>query len=60
MASWIIALFFAIGASAWIYTYMMRNTGGDSKTVYMVVGAAFVVLFLFGWLVVDFIFGLGS
>ncbi|MDQ5953488.1 MAG: hypothetical protein QG647_222 [Patescibacteria group bacterium] len=60
MASWVIALFFAIGACAWLYTYLMRNTGNNSKTVYTVLAGAFVVLFLFGWLVVDYIFGLGN
>ena len=60
MASWVIALFFAIGACAWLYTYLMRNTDNNSKKVYTVFTGEFVGFFLFGWLVVDYIFGLGN
>lgn len=45
MSNGLIAFFFAIGASAWVYSKFNKKTGGNTQTA--VVGAATVGILVF-------------
>lgn len=55
MAPWIIALLFAIGASTWIYTKIMRITGNNTKSSLITASLSGVLLFFIVLAVVSFI-----
>lgn len=55
MAPWIIALLFAIGASAWIYTKIMRTTGNNTKSSLITAGLSGLLLFFLVLVIVTFI-----
>jgi len=57
MASWMAALIFVVGASAWLYNIMMKQTGNNAKTSVIVSGIAFVFLLVLFWTILDFISG---
>jgi hypothetical protein len=57
MASWMAALIFAVGASAWIYNIMMKQTGNNSKTSIILSGISFIFLLVLFWTILDFISG---
>jgi hypothetical protein len=51
-----VALLFGIGAGAWIYAKMYRQSGGDSKSALLVAGIAGFLLFVLVLLVLGMIF----
>jgi len=47
MTNFLIAFLVAIGAGTWIYTKMMKSTGGLTKNALVVSGTVAFILFLF-------------
>lgn len=48
MSNSLIALMFGVGVGGWVYYTMMRYTGGDAKTSWMVSGfVAAIAFFVF-------------
>ncbi len=60
MASWIAALLFAAGGSAWLYNVLMKQTGSNTRAAITltVIGALF--MFFIFWSVFDFVAGLAK
>lgn len=56
MANWLIALFFALPAGAWLYTKLMRSTGNNRQSSALAATAAAVVVFLLVFIVLGFVF----
>ena len=48
-----VAFLFSLGASAWIYTKMMKSNGGQTKSALTVAGVVAFILFLFLLTVLD-------
>lgn len=47
MSDWVIALLFSVGASTWLYTWLMRRSGSNTKqSVTVAVIAGLVMLFV--------------
>lgn len=50
MSNWIVALMLAAGVAGWVYSKMSRRLGyGNTQSLWIVVAAAFVAVFLFVW-----------
>ncbi len=47
MSNAVIALLIALGAAAWIYSKMMRSTGGNTQSVLVVAGISGALIFMF-------------
>ncbi len=52
MSSFMVGFFFGLGFAAWVYSIIMKNTGGNTKNALIVAGAAG----LFGLVVIKMIF----
>lgn len=57
MASWLAALLFAIGGSAWLYNVIMKQTGSNTKASLTLTAIAFLFLFVVFWSILDFVAG---
>jgi hypothetical protein len=57
MPSWIAALLFAVGGSAWLYSVIMKQTGSNTKASLTLTVIGFLFLFVIFWSVFDFIAG---
>lgn len=57
MASWVVAMLFAIGGSAWLYNVLMKKTGSNTKASIILTAIAFLFLFFVFWSVFDMIAG---
>ncbi|MCA9347780.1 hypothetical protein KC867_00040 [Candidatus Saccharibacteria bacterium] len=53
MSNVMVAFLFSLGASAWIYTKMMKSNGGQTKSALTVAGVVAFILFLFLLTVLD-------
>lgn len=47
MSGFLISFLFALGAGTWIYTKMMKSTGGITKNALVVAGVVAFIIFLF-------------
>lgn len=56
MSNVVVALIAAIGASAWIYSKLYRSTGNNNKSAITASVLAFVLIFLFLWLLMNMLF----
>lgn len=57
MANWMAALIFAVGAGAWLYNIMMKQTGNNTKTSLIIAGIAAIFLLVLFWTILDFVSG---
>lgn len=55
MSSWLIALFFSVGASTWLYTKLMRRSGNNTKQSVIVTIIAGAVIFLVSFSIISLI-----
>jgi hypothetical protein len=56
MNGWIVALMLAAGVSGWTYSKMSRRMGyGNTRSLWIVVGVAFVLVFLFGLTLIRYV-----
>ncbi|HPD99290.1 MAG TPA: hypothetical protein PLJ04_03345 [Candidatus Saccharibacteria bacterium] len=60
MASWVAALLFAIGGSAWLYNVVMKQTGSNTRASIVVTILGFVFMFVIFWSVFDFVAGMAN
>lgn len=60
MEPWVVALFFAIGGSAWLYNILMKQTGSNTKASVIITGLAFLFMYFIFWSVFDFIAGMSN
>ncbi|CAN5637582.1 hypothetical protein BH23PAT1_BH23PAT1_0350 [soil metagenome] len=51
-----VAFLFALGFSAWVYSVMYRQTGGNNKSALTVSGAAGLLGFFALWLILSLLF----
>ena len=57
MSSWVVALLFATGGSAWLYNVLMKQTGSNTKASIVLTAIAFLFLFAVFWSAFDMIAG---
>ncbi|MFO0881986.1 MAG: hypothetical protein U0491_00850 [Candidatus Saccharimonadales bacterium] len=60
MSNVFIALLLALGASAWIYSKLMRTTGNNTRSAVTAAVISGVLIFFVGWIVIGFIAGLSK
>jgi len=60
MSNAFIALLLAVGASAWIYSKLMRSTGNNTRSAVTAAAISGVLIFFVGWIVIGFIAGLSK
>ena len=53
-----IAFLFSTGATAWVYSKLMRTTGGNTGAVLATCAMVFVLLFVFMWMFIGFVTGI--
>lgn len=53
MSPALVALLFAAGAATWVYTKVMRSSGGNNQSSLTVAGISFVVGFIALWLILN-------
>lgn len=53
MSSVLIALFFALGVGAWVYTKVTRRTGGVTQSDIIVTAVVSVIVFIVAWTLID-------
>lgn len=51
MSNALLSFLFAAGASTWLYSKMMRQTGNNAQTSILVSGGAGLILFMLFWTV---------
>lgn len=49
----VVALLFGVGLSTWVYTKVMRTTGGNTKNSLVVVAVTFLFSFIGFWLILN-------
>jgi hypothetical protein len=49
----VVALLFGAGVSVWVYTKVMRTTGGNTKNALVVSAIIFVFSFIGFWLILN-------
>jgi hypothetical protein len=60
MASWVAALLFAAGGSAWLYNVLMKQTGSNVKATITLTAIGALFMFFVFWSVFDFVAGLSK
>lgn len=51
----VVALLFGAGISTWVYTKVMRTTGGNTKSSLIVTAVTFLFSFIGFWLILNYI-----
>lgn len=49
----VVALLFGVGLSTWVYTKVMRTTGGNTQNALIVTAVAFTFSFIGFWLILN-------
>lgn len=55
MSTFLIALLLSLGVGGWVFGKAQRTTGGITQTSLLMAGAAFVVTFLFAFILAGFL-----
>ncbi len=60
MSNAFVALLLALGASAWIYSKLMRTTGNNTRSALTAAVICGLLIFFIGWMAVGFIASLSK
>lgn len=55
MSNTLVAFLLGAGLSAWVYSKIIRSTGGNTQTALITAGAAGFLGFLLMWIILGFI-----